>query len=454
MKPICLVTAPVGTQSGYGAHSRDIVHSLIELDRFDIKIWPVRWGTTSQNALNKQNSKDKLIIDRLLTEPSLPKQPDIHIHIVVPNEFNALGKYNIGITAGTETTICPADWVEGLNRMDLNIVPSTFSKNVLQNAEFTRINKQTNQPDGPTLKLSKPMEVLFEGVDLNIYKSVQEVSKDISDELSNIKESFVYLFVGHWLPGKLGDDRKDIGMLIKGFYETFKNKKSAPALLLKTSGGPISVMDYEDIQRKIHQIKHTVKADVLPNLYLLHGDLSDDEMNDLYNWPKIKAMINFTHGEGYGRPLAEFAASAGKPIAVSNWSGHVDFLANDLSVLLPGDMMDVPKGGVPKGIWVEKSKWFRVNYQQASTVMKDIFYNYKKYTLNGKKQQKVIRGRFSLDAMTKKLGVILDSNLPKFQEEVKLSLPKLKKVGDLPKLNPVSTEKPKMKMNLPRLKKM
>jgi hypothetical protein len=36
-------------------------------------------------------------------------------------------------------------------------------------------------------------------------------------------------------------------------------------------------------------------------------------MNCLYNHPKIKAMLSFTHGEGYGRPLAEFAVSK-KPI--------------------------------------------------------------------------------------------------------------------------------------------
>ena len=34
-KPVCLVTAPVGTRSGYGAHARDIVRALIKLDKYD-----------------------------------------------------------------------------------------------------------------------------------------------------------------------------------------------------------------------------------------------------------------------------------------------------------------------------------------------------------------------------------------------------------------------------------
>ena len=102
-KPVCLVTAPVATRSGYGAHSRDIVRALIKLDRYDVKIWNVKWGSTPMNALQKGDPNDDIIIERLLTEPSLPTQPEIHIHIVVPNEFQTYGKYNIGITAIDET---------------------------------------------------------------------------------------------------------------------------------------------------------------------------------------------------------------------------------------------------------------------------------------------------------------------------------------------------------------
>ena len=119
MKPLVLVTAPVGTRSGYGSHSRDIVRSLIAMDKFDVKIWPVRWGSTPQNALSEDNPTDVPIIKRLLNNPDMRRQPDIHFHIVVPNEFQPLAKYNIGITAGLETTVCPPEWIEGLNRMTL-----------------------------------------------------------------------------------------------------------------------------------------------------------------------------------------------------------------------------------------------------------------------------------------------------------------------------------------------
>jgi len=307
MKPLVLVTAPVGTRSGYGSHSRDICRSLIAMDRFDVKIWPVRWGNTPMNALNEKDPNDIPIIERLMGSPNLDKQPDIHFHIVVPNEFNPIGKFNIGITAGLEATVIPGEWIEGLNRMNLNIVPSNFVKEVFINTEFEKHDQNTKQKIGQ-IKCTSPVEVLFEGTDTNLYKFTKEFSKDLVDELKEIKEDFCFLFVGHWLQGGLGHDRKDVGMLVKTFLETFKNKPKQPALIIKTSGATPCILDREDILNKLNEIKNTVKGK-LPNIYVLHGDLDDEEMNGLYNHPKVKVHVSFTHGEGFGRPLLEASLS-------------------------------------------------------------------------------------------------------------------------------------------------
>jgi hypothetical protein len=219
-KPVCLVTAPVATRSGYGAHARDIVRSLIELDKYDVKIWNVRWGNTPMNALNSQEPRDKQIIDRLLQNPQLPNQPDIHIHIVIPNEFQPIGKYNIGITAGLECTVCPPSWLEGMNRMNLNIVPSTFVKDVFEKTKFDVQDEKTGQIRGK-VSLNKKTEVLFEGADTNTYKKVNKFSQMLQTEMNKIDETFNFLFVGHWIQGGLGNDRKDTGMLVKVFFRNF-----------------------------------------------------------------------------------------------------------------------------------------------------------------------------------------------------------------------------------------
>ena len=441
-KPLVLVTAPVATRSGYGSHSRDICRSLISMDKYNVKIFPVRWGTTPQNALNDADPNDKVIIDRLMVDVNLEKQPDVHIHIVIPNEFQPVAKYNIGITAGIETTACPPEWIEGMNRMDLNIVPSKFTKETLENMSFDRVDEQSKEKIGE-LKVNKPIEVLFEGTDTNIFKKTKVFSKELTDKFSKIKEDFCFLFVGHWLQGDLGNDRKDLGMLVKTFLETFKNVKNSPALLMKSSGATFSLIDKREMLVKIEDIKNTVDAKVLPNIYLLHGDLTDDEMNELYNHPKVKSHVTFTHGEGFGRPLLEASISQ-KPVIAPNWSGHVDFLTKNLSVLLGGSMKKVSKQSFQKGIYVKDSYWFTVNYQMASKILKNVFSNYKKFSLNSAKQGTLNNSKFSLDSMTKVFQKILDDNVPEFPKEVKLKLPKLKKVKD--------TEPPKI--TLPTLKKV
>ena len=232
-------------------------------------------------------------------------------------------------------------------------------------------------------------------------------------------------------------------MLVKVFLETFKNKKKKPGLILKTSGASFSVLDREDILKKINKIKQSVSGD-LPNIYLLHGDFYDDEINELYNHPKVKAHVNITHGEGFGRPLLESSLS-GKPIITSAWSGHMDFLNSNNSILISGNLVDVPKSSFPENMYVKGAQWFTVNYELTSKSMLDGFTNYKKYTLAANKLAKVNSSLYSLKKMEKDFEKILDNHLPEFSEEVKLQLPKLKKVNK-------KSEPPKVK--LPKLKRV
>ena len=444
-KPVCLVTAPVTTRSGYGAHSRDVVQSLIDLDKYEVKILPVRWGNTPQNALDPEDSMDKRILDRILPQPNLKDQPELHIHIVVPNEFMTWGKYNIGITAGAEFTLVNPEWLEGANRMDMNIVPSQFSRSGFQNTQWGREqeNKQTGQKqEMEPLKLEKPMEVLFEGYDETIY-GISNKDEYIDKELSKIKEDFCYLFVGHWLQGGLGNDRKDVGALIKIFYETFGRKHKRPALILKTSGATPSVLDKYEILGKIKTIKDTFKdIENFPKIYLLHGDLTDEQMNALYQHPKVKAMVNPTHGEGFGRPILEFSTT-GKPVIVSNWSGHVDFLKKDSVVLLDGKLTEVPKDAFPENIHVKEAKWFTCNYFNVKKVLINVFKNYSKFKKKALRQ-KVYAKNFTRDKMTEELDKILEKYVPEFPKQVNLKLPTLKKVD-----KQESTE-----IKLPKLKRI
>ena len=239
------------------------------------------------------------------------------------------------------------------------------------------------------------------------------------------------------MQGIIGEDRKNVGLLIKTFYETFKNKKKTPALILKTSGAGASYMDREYILDNIHQVRSTVEADTLPNIYLLHGEFSDKEINSLYNNPKVKAMINFTKGEGFGRPLLEFSL-VNKPIITTKWSGHTDFLDSKFTTLIDGELTNVHESATVKNMILKEGKWFSLNVQQASQYLRDMFVNYKTYEKGAKLQYHKSKNNFSFEKMKETISNTFDIYVPDFPEEVKLELPKL----NLPKLN------------LPKLKKL
>jgi glycosyltransferase involved in cell wall biosynthesis len=426
MKPLVVISCPADTYSGYGARSRDIVLPLIKSGNYDVKILPQRWGSTPWGFLQNENPDHKLIKDCFIQQ--MPKQPDVWIQITVPNEFQAVGKFNIGITAGIETTVCAPQWIEGCNRMSLNLVSSEHAKKVFQESRFEKRNQQSQQVEG-VIELTAPVEVLFEGANLDIYKKLDTLSTDVKDILDSINEEFCYLFVGHWLQGETGQDRKDVGMLVKTFLETFKGKKPRPALVLKTQSATPSVMDREEILDKIRRIQEEVGGD-MPSVYLVHGELSDEQINELNNHPKVKAFVSFTKGEGYGRPLLE-ASITGKPVIASAYSGHLDFLDKELSILLPGELKQIHGSAVVQDMLIAESAWFTVNYERASKVLVDVYKNYNKYVDNAKKQSYRSRTEFSLDKMGEKLLSILDSKVPK---PVEFKLPQLKKI-ELPKVN-------------------
>jgi len=418
MKPTCVVSCPIDTFSGYGARSRDFVKSLIESkgEEWDIKIMPQRWGDTPWNFLPQDDPLRQRFVGQLT------QQPDIWMQITVPNEFQPVGKYNVGISAGIETTIYPAEFIDGSNKMDLNLVSSEHSKQVALASQFEKRDKNTNQVIG-TIKLEKPIEVLFEGLDLNIYHK----GADILPALNDIKEDFCFLFTGHWLPGSFGEDRKNTATLIKTFLETFKGVgKKKPALILKTNRVNYSLLDREGIFKDINRIKDKVGGN-LPNIYLVHGELTDEEMNQLNNDPKVKAFVSFTKGEGYGRPLAE-AAITGKPVIVSNWSGHKDFIHPNYNILIGGELKNIHPSAANQFL-LKESQWFNINTNIASKAMKDVFKYYKKYLEKSRKQTQYLKDNYSFDKMTEKLNLLLPKIEPSPQIQ-QLKLPKLKKIGE------------------------
>jgi glycosyltransferase involved in cell wall biosynthesis len=405
-----VISSPVATQSGYGHHAREIIKQFIDKrgEEWDIKLLSMPWGHTPFTY--------PIPIDwqmRIIPLP-LTEQPDVWVQITVPNEFQPIGKYNIGVTAGTEGDVCPADWINKINQMQITIVPSEFTKSV-----FTETAKRNNLP------ITTNIQVIPEYFDETQYNN-KTVTTAVAG-LDDIKESDAFLSVGHWLQGQVGEDRKNIGGMIHCFFNTFKNKKDAPALILKTSGATYAVTDRFEMQNRINQIASLFRGEKLPAVYVLHGDLTTAEMNALYNHPKVKAMVSFTKAEGFGRPLLEFATT-GKPIIAPHYSGQVDFLKKDFICALPGQLTPIHQTA-QNDFLIGDAKWFTPDYGYASAMFKDVLKNYKKWIELAKRQRYFVNSTFTESAVANiydRVLEIIDLGIDKLPKAIALKLPKLK----------------------------
>jgi len=429
MKPTLVFQGPIFTRSGYGDHCRDLMKSLRKMDKYDIKIIPLRWGNTPQNQVDGESDFGRWMLERVI--PQLEFKPDVFIQVSVANEFEPKGEYNIGVTAGVETTICPKDFIDGCNKMDLIIVPSNFTKQNIGGTVYQQQDQASGQIVGE-LRVTKPIQVLFEGVDTDIFS--KGTGKDI---LENVKEDFNFLIVGHWLKGDLGQDRKDIGMAIKTLATVFQylpaDKK--PGIIVKTSHAGFSVIDREGTREKLDAILKPF-GDKCPSVYLIHGDMEETDMSNLYHHPKVKAMVSFAKGEGYGRPMAEFTLT-GKPIIASGWSGHMDFLPPEHAVLLEGSLTPVHESAADQ-FCMKEAQWFTVNYSTAANKLYDVYKNYDIYLKQSEGLKENTKSKFTLDKMHDKFLEILETNTKSKPKLVPFNVPKLNSSKmQIPKLNKI-----------------
>ena len=442
-KPTVVVSCPADTYSGYGGRSRDFVQALIDTEKYDVKILSQKWGNTRFGYLKDHGEED--LYSRLIYK--LEQQPDIWIQITIPNEFQKIGKFNIGVTAGIETNLCDPSWIQGANNMNVVLTSSNHAKEVLEKTKYDMTDK--NNPNvKQTLSLNTKVEVLFEGIRLDKYYNIKADEKTkLSEYLDTIPENFCYLTMGHWMQGDLGEDRKNIGYTIKTFLETFKNKMNRPALILKSHTSTTSILDRERMLDKIDAVRSTVKG-ALPNIYFIHGEVNDAEINELYNHPKVKAFVSHTKGEGFGRPFLEFS-TIGKPIIASGWSGHLDFLNPDYVRLVKGELKNVHKTAAIKNLILENASWFAPDEVDVARAYKEVQKQYKKYLGLAKKQSLYVKKAFSYDKMVETLSNLMVQYVPDFPKQVELSLPKL----NLPKLKKAG-EDSTPKITLPKLKKL
>ena len=313
MRKNIVVRCPCLTQSGYGEHARMVLRALrTREDLFDIFIIPVGWGQTGW-IFEEDEFRIWMDAQILKTQKYMEQQGqfDISIQVAIPNEWAHLAPVNIGVTAGIETTKVAPVWLQKANEMDKIIVVSEHAKWGFENTTY---DGQDQNGVSTILKLHTPIEV--------VGYPVREIPAEPNFKL-DLDYNFNYLAVGQWSP------RKNLENLIRWWLEECWDEEVG--LVVKTSHRKNNVVDREHTWARLKHLTDSIGLDPEDKkckIYLLHGDLTESEMNSLYKHPKISCMVTTTHGEGFGLPLFEFA-QVGKPVVAPDWSGHLDFLVHN-----------------------------------------------------------------------------------------------------------------------------
>lgn len=360
MKKKILIRGPILSRSGYGEQGRFAYRALKSTDRFDIFIINTNWGHTGcitgpEEELGELNS----VIQKTAPYIQTGGQFDISLQITIPNEFEKIAPVNIGYTAGIETNKVSATWIEKCNNMvDKLIVVSNHSKKVFEQTTYDI--KDQNGAEIPNWGIRIPVETVNYPVR----------NRDTEEININLKTDNNFLVVAQWGP------RKNLDNTIRWFVETFQDRDDV-GLIIKTNTANDSTRDREITSNRLGQLLAHV-GEYQCKIYLVHGELSPQNLTWLYQHPTMKALINIGHGEGYGLPMFE-AAYNGLSLIAPTWSGQMDFICkqNKKGKLVPRinrvdfDLKPVQKAAVWPGVIEADSMWCYPKENSYKKALKD-----------------------------------------------------------------------------------
>ena len=390
-----LVRGPALTGTGYGEHCRFVLRALRTLENIDIYLIPLNWGHSSWIW---EDTEERQWLDEIIKKTALYSQEnpqyDISIQVTIPNEWERMAPINIGITAGIETTRVAPIWLQKANEMDKIITISQHSKQGFLNTFYEATDNKTGEQS--SLKCVKDIEIIHYPV-----KHIEQIDLDL-----NLDSKFNFLTVSQWGP------RKNIGNTICWFVEEFIDNPDV-GLVIKTFMKGGSVIDRTHVTAQIEEVLKRYKNRKC-KIYILHGDMTEQEMHSLYRHKSINCLVSLTHGEGFGLPLFE-AAYSGLPVLATDWSGHLDFLYMPVKdkkgkeklrpyfARVEYDLQPVQEAAVWEGIIQKDSMWAFPQPGSYKMKLREVLKDYGRYKSQAKKLQKWILKNFTKEQQYNKL---------------------------------------------------
>jgi hypothetical protein len=371
MKKKIIVRSPCLSQSGYGEQARFALRALrSKEDLYDIYALPINWG---QTGWIWEDNEERRWLDEIITKTAIYThqggQFDLSLQVTIPNEWERIAPVNIGYTAGIETTQCAPEWIEKANMMDRVVVVSSHARESYKGQDLNT------------------------KIDVVNYSYRHHESEPI--EQLDLKTDFNFLCVSQWGP------RKNFENTVKWWVEEFIDMEVG--LVLKTNIKNNSQIDVEFLERNLKNMLSEY-PDRKCKVYVLHGDLTDGQMAGLYQNPKIKALINIAHGEGFGLPMFE-AAYNELPIITIGWSGQLDYLFHDGRKFFSDvkyTMQPIQREAVWPGVVDENSMWAYADQGAYKMKLRDMYKKHSKHLKRSKELKKIILENFTEEEMYSK----------------------------------------------------
>lgn len=356
-----LLRAPLLCDAGYGVHARQIARWLFDLSNepgVDIEITTelLRWGSTHWNL---HPDKENGLIGKILDATNNPKPfYDVTIQLQLPNEWNPnLGRINVGVTAGVETTICNPKWIDAVNQMTLVVVPSMFAKQTFLSSGI----------------VSTPILVIPEAFPDEFLGTPQKDTASILSE-AGITTPFNFLSIGQITGTNVWNDRKNIPLSVKWFVETFADKPDVGLVIKTNISGAGTKLDRAMTKNMFNKLLTEVglKPNGNPKVWLLHGNMSNQEMKRLYCDPTVKALVNLTRGEGFCLPALE-ASACGLPVITTNWSAHTEFLGLGRFIKVEYALEQIHESRIDENIFMKGARWAMPSETEAKKKFRKLY---------------------------------------------------------------------------------